>query len=198
VKLLLGTRNKGKYLEIAQSLVDLPITLTHPEALGIIGDPEEHADTFEENATLKARYYFDASQIQTIADDSGIIVDALKDELGVKTRRWGAGSTATDQEWVDYFLNRMKDEKNRRARFMVIVAFIDTAKNIHLFKGVCEGVITQELSGEYLPGLPLRSCFIPEGFDRTLSQMTMQEELPVNHRYKAMEQLKQHIMSTIA
>jgi XTP/dITP diphosphohydrolase len=197
MKLLLGTRNKGKLTEIRKALADLPLILVEPEDAGVSDDPEEHGTTFEENAILKARFYSDVSGLPTLSDDSGIIVDALKGELGVKTRRWGAGPHATDQEWVEHFLKRLENEENRKARFVSVVAFVDETDEEHIFTGICEGTITATLDGEYLPGLPLRSCFLPEGSDRVLSRMTFEEELSVNHRYKAMELLKRHLSQSI-
>lgn len=198
MRILLGTRNKGKLLELTKALSDLSATLVSPEALGITHDPEEHGETFEDNALLKARFYHGASNaLPTVADDSGIIVEALADELGVQTRRWGAGKDATDAEWIAHFLKRMEREENRRARFVSTIAYIDPRGDAHVFEGVCDGVITSRLRGEYLPGLPLRSCFMPDGFDRVLSEMTYDEERTVNHRYKSIALLHRHLSSLL-
>jgi XTP/dITP diphosphohydrolase len=193
MKILLGTRNKGKAMEIENALAGLPVTLLLPEDAGIADDPHEHGETYEENAVLKAQAYAQLGELPTIADDSGIRIDALQGELGVQTRRWGAGPQATDEEWIAYFLERMRREENKRAEFVSVVAYVDDRDETHVFKGVCRGRITEELHGAYLPGLPLRSCFIPDGFDRVLSQMTFDEEKAVNHRYKAMAQLHEHL-----
>jgi XTP/dITP diphosphohydrolase len=195
MRLLLGTRNKGKIQEIKAALSQLSVVLMTPDEAGITHDPDEHGETYEENAILKAKAYAELSSLPTIADDSGLVVEALRGELGVQTRRWGAGKEATDQEWIEVFLDRMRHEEHKRAEFVSVVAFVDAQHAIHVFKGVCKGVITSDLDGEYLPGLPLRSCFIPDGFDRVLSRMTYDEEKTVNHRYKAMAQLTEYLAS---
>jgi XTP/dITP diphosphohydrolase len=195
MKILLGTRNKGKFQEITQVLSELPVTVLSLDEAGITHDPEEHGTTYEDNAVLKARAYAELGKLPTVADDSGIVIEALAGELGVLTRRWGAGKDATDEEWISHFLNRMRGEQNKRAEFVSVVAFVDEKNDVYVFRGVCRGRITTELDGQYLPGLPLRSCFIPDGFDCTLSRMTYDEEKTVNHRYKSMTLLKEHLLS---
>ena len=96
--LLVGTNNKGKVIEIGEVLADLPISLVTPEALQIIDVPDETGETYAENALQKAQFFYERAALPTIADDSGIVVDALKDELGIHTRRWGAGPDATDDD----------------------------------------------------------------------------------------------------
>lgn len=194
MKILLGTRNKGKVREITQVLSELPVTVLSLDDAGITHDPEEHGNTYEENAVIKAQAYAELGQLPTVADDSGIVVEALAGELGVLTRRWGAGKDATDEEWITHFLDRMRGERNKRAEFVSVVAFVDEKKNVHVFRGVCRGTITEALDGDYLPGLPLRSCFMPEGFECTLSRMTYEEEKTVNHRYKSMTLLKEYLL----
>ncbi len=98
MQLLIGTKNRGKHIEIGEVLGDLSIELLSPADLKISIDPEETGSTFAENALLKARHFFEhGGAVPTIADDSGIIIDALQGELGIHTRRWGAGADATDR-----------------------------------------------------------------------------------------------------
>jgi len=153
-------------------------------------DPEETGSTFEENAVKKARFYYDRSKIPTIADDSGIIIEALENELGVHTRRWGAGPKASDEEWIEHFLDRMKDEPNKNARFMCNLAYIDQDGALHTFEGRCKGVITESLEAEYLPGLPISACFRPEGFKNVFSALSIDEKNAVSHRGRAVWQLR--------
>ncbi|MFH0770540.1 MAG: non-canonical purine NTP pyrophosphatase [Candidatus Peregrinibacteria bacterium] len=128
MQLLLGTNNRGKIIEISEVLKDLPIEIVSPRSLSMTEDPEESGKTFEENAIQKAKFYFSRTGLPTVADDSGIIVEALKDELGLHTRRWGAGQNATDEEWIDFFLKRMRKEKNKRACFICTLAYISSPK----------------------------------------------------------------------
>jgi XTP/dITP diphosphohydrolase len=107
-QLLIGTSNKGKVMEIEEALHELSCEIVTPASCGIFESPAEHGDTFEANALEKARFYFEKTRIATLADDSGIIVEALVNELGIHTRRWGAGPSASDEEWITYFLERMR------------------------------------------------------------------------------------------
>lgn len=194
MQLLIGSRNPGKAIEIREALAGLPLQFLLPgDAKITIDDPEETGSTFAENALLKARHFHRAGGLPTIADDSGIVVDALNNELGIHTRRWGAGAQATDEEWIRYFLNRMKEEENRTARFICTIAFIDDHKREHLFEGICKGSITHDLEASYLPGLPISACFRPEGFDLVYSAMSVDEKNSVSHRGKAVKLLREHL-----
>jgi len=121
-QILIGSNNKGKFIEISEVLQNIAVKLVQPMDLGISEDPSETGETFEENAAQKANFYHEKAKIPTLADDSGIIIEALQDELGIHTRRWGAGPQASDEEWIEYFLKRMKQESNKRAHFICSLA----------------------------------------------------------------------------
>ncbi len=194
MKLLVGTNNPGKHIEISEVLGDLNLELLRPQDLHIEIDPEETGATYAENALLKAKHFFEhGGTIPTIADDSGIMVDALQDELGVYTRRWGAGAEATDEEWISYFLERMKKEENKKARFVCNLAYIDPEGKHMIFEGFCEGSITPTLEADYLPGLPISACFKPEGFDKVYSAMSIEEKNLLSHRGRALHQLRDEL-----
>jgi len=196
MQLLIGTNNEGKIIEISEVLSGLELELTHPKALGIKEAPEEAGSTYEENAIQKAQHFYLASgKIPTIADDSGIVVEALQDELGIHTRRWGAGPGASDEEWIDYFLRRMKKEPNKRAAFLCTLAYLDHQGALHIFDGRCEGVITDELEAEYLPGLPISACFRPEGLDSVFSALSLEQKNRTSHRGRASQKLRDHLLS---
>ncbi|MCA9370893.1 MAG: non-canonical purine NTP pyrophosphatase [Candidatus Peregrinibacteria bacterium] len=196
MQLLIGTNNKGKLIEISEVLSDLGLELLSPADLHITIDPEETGSTFAENALLKAKHFYEhGGTVPTIADDSGIIIDALDGELGIHTRRWGAGATASDHEWIDYFLQRMAQEENRKARFVCNLAYIDESGQEHLFEGVCEGIITPSLEADYLPGLPISACFRPNGFDCVYSAMTVEQKNAISHRGRAVQMLRQYLPS---
>lgn len=186
MKLLIATTNKGKIIEIREALTGLPIEILTPVEKGITEMPKETGDTFEANAIEKARFIFEQAKMPTLADDSGILVEALQKELGIHTRRWGAGPEASDQEWIDYFLARMKKEKNKRARFVCALCYIDEEGKEYLFEGTCDGVITESLEADYLPGLPISACFKPDGYDKVFSALSVEEKNAVSHRGRAM------------
>lgn len=198
MKLLLGTANKGKAIEISAALKGLIPKILMPTDLAIEGSPDENFPTLRENALSKARFYFEQSHgVPTIADDTGLYVEALKNELGVKTRRWGAGADAPDNEWLAYFLKRMESETDRRAKFIAVVAFIDEDGAEHLFESDAKGTIVHEPQAEYLPGLPVSSVFLPDGYDRVFSALTHDEKNSLSHRGKAVAQFMEYVRNRI-
>ncbi len=189
-QLLFASGNKGKIIEIREALDSAGISLLTPADLTLnLPEPEEHGATYTENALIKARHYFEAATMPTFADDSGIVIEALKNELGVQTRRWGAGPAATDEQWIEVFLKRMAKESNKRAAFLCTIAFIDTDGTEQIFDGRCDGVITETVEAPYLPGLPIAGCFRPDGFDRVFTALTIEEKNRISHRGKAVQQL---------
>lgn len=189
--LLIGTTNAGKMQEIREALLDMHLEILCPLDLHYLEEePHETGSTFQQNALQKARFYHGRSGLATIADDSGIMVEALQSELGIHTRRWGAGPNASDEEWIRYFLERMKKESNKRARFVCVLASIDEQGKEHLFEGTCDGVITDTLEADYPPGLPISACFKPDGFDCVYSAMKIEQKNSTSHRGKAVEQFR--------
>lgn len=195
MQLLLGTSNAGKIKEISDALAALSLAIVTPDAVGITEKPEETGITYEENAIQKAQFYFDRAHIPTLADDSGIVVDALQNELGIHTRRWGKGPNATDYEWIEFFLERMREEENRKARFLCTLAYIDDAGMLHTFEGSCDGVITAELEADYLPGLPISACFKPDGYEKVFSALSVDEKNQISHRGRALQEFAQFFSS---
>ncbi len=202
-ELLLATTNKGKAIEIAEVVKGFSLgVLTLSDAVARLGkdlpDVHESGTTYEANALLKARHYHALTGLPTLADDSGIMVEALKDELGVYTRRWGAGAKASDQEWIEYFLERMSRENNKRARFVCVLAYIDADDKEHLFEGDCDGVITDKLEADYLPGLPISACFKPDGYEKVYSALTIEQKNSTSHRGRALEKFGEYLESVLS
>jgi XTP/dITP diphosphohydrolase len=194
MQILIASSNPGKIIEIAECLGGFGMEVISLSDLSRdIPQPEETGETFRENALQKARYYFAETGCPTVADDSGIVVEALADELGVHTRRWGAGPTASDAEWISFFLDRMSHEPTKRARFVCVLAFIDAQGVEHVFEGTCDGIITEGLEAEYLPGLPISACFRPDGFDRVYCAMSVEEKNRISHRGRACAQLRRFL-----
>jgi len=193
--LLFGTSNKGKLIEIQGALTGLNLTIVSAKEQGIDIQPLETGETFAENAQQKARFYHEHAGLPTLADDSGIFVEALKDELGIHTRRWGAGPDVSDHAWISFFLERMRDEQNRNAQFICCLCYIDPHGIEHFFEGSCDGTITQELEADYLPGLPISACFKPNGFDRVYSALSVEEKNRISHRGRALQKFREYILS---
>jgi XTP/dITP diphosphohydrolase len=195
MELLIGTSNKGKIIEIGEALKGIDVTLLRPSDCDITESPAETGETFAKNAEQKAQFYADQSHQPVLADDSGILVEALQNELGIHTRRWGAGPTASDHHWVEFFLDRMRHEKNKRARFVCVLCYIDQSNKKHFFEGMCDGIITNELEADYLPGLPISACFKPDGYDRVYSALSIEEKNSISHRGRALQKFRDYLLS---
>lgn len=194
--ILIATHNIGKCKEITSALTGLDLKIVNLKDLGITEDVEETGTTYEENAIIKAKFFAKLTGLPTIADDSGIFVEALGNELGVKTRRWGAGPDASDEEWLDFFLNRMEKETNKRAEFFTTIAFLSKpdAKPL-IFRGECKGTITKKPEADYLPGIPLSAVFKPDEIDTVYSALSPEQKNAISHRGRAAMQLRAFLTS---
>ncbi len=193
-KILIATHNVGKFKELMEVLEGLPFQFVSLNDEHIKTDVEEAGETFEENAILKAVAFGSLTGLPTIADDSGIHVDALEGELGVKTRRWGAGEKANDKEWMDFFLKRMKKEKNRRAEFISVIALYQPGKEPLVFRGECVGQILPKPQVDLEPGIPLSAVFLPDGKDKVFSALSKHEKNEISHRGKAIKKCHDYLL----
>ncbi len=194
MKLLIATGNIGKFREISEVLKGLPIQLVSLRELGLEQDTVEDGKTYAENAAKKARYFARETGLMTLAEDSGVEVDVLKGELGIKTRRWGAGEKATDAEWIEFFLRRMERETNRNAKFICCASLAN--KNgtlIKSFVGETAGKITMRLQAKIRPGIPLSSVFLPNNCYKVYAAMDLEEKNRVSHRGKAFTQVREYL-----
>lgn len=189
-ELLIATKNPGKFNEISEVLSGLPFELVFLGNLDVDDeDFVEDGETFAENAYKKARYFADKLAMPALAEDSGIMIDALEGELGLKTRRWGAGEHANDEEWIEYFMNRMENEKERGAKFVCSSCYLSGDTELY-FEGETSGVITAKLMAPIKEGLPLSSCFLPEGCEKVYAALSEEEKNRVSHRGKAIREVR--------
>ncbi len=188
MKILIATKNPGKFKGIQETLQAFDAEFVSLEELGITEDFEEAGESFAEIALRKARFYHGLSGLPTVADDSGIIVEAIAGELGLKTRRWGAGAQATDEEWLRVFMDRMEREANRSAEFVCAAAYV-TGDVERVFEGRTCGVITAEVEAPLHPGIPLSSAFRPDGYDKVYMALSLEEKQEASHRAKAFSKL---------
>ena len=196
MKLLIATGNPGKFREISAILKDLPYELVSLADVQVeIPDAIEDGKTYEENSFKKASYAAKKSELMTLADDSGIIVNHLQGQLGLKTRRWGAGEKVSDQEWLDYFLNRMEEAEDRSAVFVCSAVLVD-AKGALLYStiGETKGTLTRQPLAQLKSGIPLSSCFIPESYNKVYASFTDDEKAVISHRGKAFSKVRDYLM----
>lgn len=193
---LIGTSNPGKFSEIYAILDELPYSFISAQDIDF-SELEESGSTFQENALIKLDYCSKRSDAAVIlCEDSGIVVEALADELGIHTRRWGVGKDASDEEWIQFFLHRMEGEENRRAEFLCCAALLFEGKR-YFFEGHCPGIITKDVEAPLLPGLPLSSCFLPNGCDLVYAALSREEKAAVSHRGWAITQVRDFILSQL-
>ncbi len=192
-KLLLATQNRGKAREYRHLLAGIPYEIvTLPEA-GIAADVEETGATFEENAVLKATTLAAASGRLTLADDSGLEVDALGGAPGVNSARF-AGPGASDAERINLLLKKLKDvpEAARTARFRCVIAIAAPDGRVELGSGECRGFITKEPRGTH--GFGYDPVFYVPELGKTMAELTPREKNKISHRARAAARAKELLM----
>jgi XTP/dITP diphosphohydrolase len=189
VRLLVATRNPGKLREYEELLAGLPVELTYLESEGIDEDVDETGSSFAENAVLKARQYALISGLLTLADDSGLEVDALGGEPGVHSARY-AGPGATDEDRYRLLLERMRDvpQGERSARFRCVIAVAEPGGETYTAEGICEGVIGYAPQGEF--GFGYDPVFYMPQRGKTMAQLPPEEKNHVSHRARAAQAIR--------
>lgn len=190
-KLVMASHNQGKIKEFKNLLADWPFEVVSLTDLGIKEDVEETGKTFEENATLKAKFYFKLSGLPTLSDDGGLEIDALDGEPGVKSRRW-KGYEMTDQEMVDYTLERLYGvpPEKRTARLKCVLCLKLPDREAICVDGAIEGTITEKPEAALHPGYPFRCIFHVTKFNKIYEAMTPEEYASVSQRVAALKKLQ--------
>jgi XTP/dITP diphosphohydrolase len=182
-KLLFATNNKHKIQEIQSAVGDI-VKVTGLQEAGInIDIPEPHS-TLEKNASEKSSVIFALTGISCFSEDTGLEVEALNGEPGVRSARYAGTGSADDN--INKLLEKLRNKPNRKARFRTVISLIWKGTE-HLFEGVCNGVITDERKGE--GGFGYDPVFIPKGSTKTFGEMTLEEKNRYSHRKKAADQL---------
>lgn len=195
-KIIFATHNPGKVEEIKNILVDLNINILSADEAGVCEDVVEDGKTFEENAIKKVNFVGEKTNEWSMADDSGICVDALNGQLGVYSARW-AGENAPSEEWVKLLLSKLDGvpEDRRTAWFETSAVLRSPNGKCWTFVGKVYGRIALELRGVIHPRLPYDVVFIPNGDGRTFSEMSPEEKNSISHRGLAFDKLKKFIQS---
>jgi XTP/dITP diphosphohydrolase len=192
-ELIVATGNRGKMQEIREILHDLPFSLTslddHWRPAPSI---PETGDTFLENALQKATWVFKRKGIWTLADDSGLEVDALGGAPGVKSARY-AGPDGSSAENNRKLLRELEcvDPQRRTARFKCVIVLKTTSDTYYSAEGVCEGHLIADSRGG--GGFGYDPLFIPAGFDSTFAELAAAQKHAISHRGKALEQLRRYL-----
>jgi XTP/dITP diphosphohydrolase len=180
-KLLLATNNRGKARELKLLLRELPLELVLPDELGITAEVEETGRSLEENAKIKATVLAKRSGLLSLADDSGLEVDALGGEPGPLSARY-AGEGASDKERVDYLLAKLKGvpREKRTARFRCVIAIATPEGKVELCSGECQGLIIFGPRGE--KGFGYDPVFYFPGLGKTMAELPLEVKNKVSHR----------------
>ncbi len=182
--ILLATRNEGKAAELKVLLRELGVRLESLRAHPSIVLPPEDAVTYRENAIEKARAASRALDRPAIGDDSGLEVDALQGEPGVRSARY-AGTDASDRANNDRLLEKLRNvpPHERTARFRCVLAFQDGTDPPIVVEGVCEGRILETPRGA--SGFGYDPLFLPDGEDRTFAELPPERKNQISHRARA-------------
>ena len=190
--LLLATTNPGKLKEIKGILEGVPATLLALNDRPPLDEPEETGTTFEENARLKARYYSNATGLASVADDSGIEIDALDKAPGVHSARWYGTDYPTKFRKIQE-LFRERGVTGSTARFVCSVAVANGDTILFEARGTVEGEIVAEPRGTN--GFGYDPVFFYPPFGCTLAELDRERKAEVSHRGKAFRQLREYLLS---
>jgi len=194
MKVLLASSNPGKIEEYTKFLSEAGIEIETLKSLDIKNGFEERGQTFTENAQGKAIYYYQIAKIPTIAEDSGLEIDYLNGEPGVKSRRW-LGYTLSDEEALRLLKEKIQHipPNKRSARFTAVTCLVKSEKEIHTVHHAITGQLTDEVNKYFPPGFPYRALFIENTFRKYLMDLSEDEYSQINHRKKNIEEIIKYL-----
>lgn len=187
--LIIASKNQGKINEFKDLLQEYDIEVKSLLDYEEIPDVEETGTTFHENAALKAKIIGDLLDCPVIADDSGLMIDALDGRPGVYSARY-AGEESDDEKNNLKVLKEMEsvDEDKRSARYIAVLAFYRPGEEVIFREGYCEGEIIFGEHGKH--GFGYDPIFIPKGYTKTMAQLKSYEKNIISHRAEALHQFK--------
>lgn len=194
--LLLATTNAGKQRELRSLLKSYPIHIVIPNDIGIKLEVPETGSTYDENASIKARAFFEASGMPVISDDTGLEVDALNGAPGLHSGRYSNLPGATDADRRAKLLSALEGRPRPwSARFRCTVAFVFNGPEIRLFRGAVEGEILSQESGDH--GFGYDRLFWVSAAGKTMADLTLEEKNLFSHRAIALKQAIPYILKTL-
>ena len=188
MKLVFATNNAHKLREVSQVVGD-EFTLVSLRECGIVEDIPEEQPTLEGNALQKARYIYARTGLDCFADDTGLEVDALGGEPGVRSARY-ATDGHDDEANKRLLLERMEGVEARGAQFRTAIALIIGGKE-YLFEGIVRGNITTEEQGE--GGFGYDPLFVAEGYEESFAEISAEEKNAISHRGRAVRKLAEFL-----
>ncbi len=188
MKICFATNNQNKIEEIAAA-ISSAISLQSLEDIGCYEELEETKMTLEGNSLQKARYVFDNYNVAVFADDTGLEVETLKGEPGVRSARY-AGDQRDNEANIDLLLSKLQGKKNRRAQFRTVITLIVEGKEVQ-FEGIANGMIEEYRKGN--AGFGYDAVFTPEGYNHTFAEMSVTEKNQISHRGLAVKKLVEYL-----
>jgi XTP/dITP diphosphohydrolase len=185
--LVLATGNPGKTAEIRDLLTGFPINIKNLDDFGPIPPVVEDGDTFDENAYKKASFVSKILGFPALADDSGLVVEALDGAPGVYSARY-AGEDASDQQRYCKLLDEMKGHANRQAAFECVISLAVPTGAALTYEGRCEGLISEKPAGD--GGFGYDPVFYYPPLKKTFGQLSREEKSRISHRGKALGELR--------
>lgn len=187
-RLLIATTNRDKIREIRSLLASAPVELVALRDVPPVTEPEETGETFEENARLKARYYASHSGLLTVAEDSGLVIDALDGEPGVRSARFLRPDASYPERFTAIFERLSRHpERPRTARFVCALTVVDGDRVAFETTGTVEGVIASAAAGGR--GFGYDPIFYYPPYGATLAEVSEDDKLVIAHRGKAFRAL---------
>ncbi len=185
MKILLATHNRDKIKEIKSKLADSGLEILSLDEISDLPEVVEDKPTLEGNSFKKAYEIFNHTKITTIADDTGLLVDALNGEPGVYSARYGGEDCSYDDN-CNKLLESMVGKTDRKASFQTVITIYNSEIN-HQVKGVLEGEILKDKRGE--GGFGYDPIFIPKDYDKSLAEIPLSEKNLISHRARALDKL---------
>ena len=184
--LVIATRNPGKTSEIRDLLAEFPVRIKNLDDFRPIPEVQEDGDTFDDNAYKKASFAAKVLGVPALADDSGLVVEALGGAPGVFSARY-AGENATDEQRCNKLLDEMKTKTNRKAAFECVISIAVPGGPALTYEGRCEGIIAEQPAGEN--GFGYDPLFYYPPLKKTFAQLTREQKSRVSHRGRALREI---------
>ena len=193
MRIVLASNNAHKLEELRAILTTLGMEVAAQKELGISVEPEETGTTFEENSYIKAKTVMDCCHFPTIADDSGLMVDALGGAPGVYSARYGGETCKSDRDRLEYLLAQMQNvaDGDRTAKFVSVITLLTPDGKRVVARGECPGVILREPMGENGFGYDPVFYVAQEGC--TFAQLPAERKNRISHRARALEAFAEQI-----
>lgn len=187
-ELVFATNNAHKLAEV-KAILEPEFRIISLNELNCYDDIPETSDTLEGNALIKASYIYEKYNLNCFADDTGLEIESLNGEPGVYSARY-AGDNHDAWKNMQKVLSRMEGIENRNARFRTVIALIING-NIRFFEGKIQGKIAKTVSGT--AGFGYDPIFVPEGYDLSFAQLSINEKNTISHRALAINKLSEHL-----